>query len=92
MWVAPAPDPWSFNGDYDRPTFAPSVLVTGRAFTAAGLAAYEAWCAAGAQSPAPPFESAPLRCHSFVRGGHIQFLPDCTHTLRGKTVPLEPFP
>lgn len=30
------------------------------------------------------------RCHSFVRDGQIQFLDDCTHELRGKTVPLEP--
>lgn len=29
-------------------------------------------------------------CHSFVRGGHIEFLSDCTHDLAGKTVPLEP--
>jgi hypothetical protein len=27
-------------------------------------------------------------CHSFVRDGQIQFLDDCTHQLRGKTVPL----
>lgn len=30
------------------------------------------------------------RCHSFVRDGQIQFLGDCTHELRGKTVPMEP--
>ena len=27
-------------------------------------------------------------CHSFVRDGAIQFLPDCKHSLAGKTVPL----
>lgn len=31
------------------------------------------------------------RCHSYVRDGNIQFLSDCFHELRGKTVPLEPF-
>ena len=30
-------------------------------------------------------------CHSFVTDGNIQFLNDCTHDLKGKTVPLEPF-
>jgi hypothetical protein len=30
------------------------------------------------------------RCHSFVRGGQIQFLGDCFHELRGQTVPLGP--
>jgi len=29
-----------------------------------------------------------LRCHSFVREGMIQFLDDCHHELRGKTVEL----
>ena len=27
-------------------------------------------------------------CHSFVRDGKIQFLNDCTHDLKGKTVEL----
>lgn len=28
-------------------------------------------------------------CHSFVEGGNIRFLSDCTHGLAGQTVPLE---
>jgi len=27
-------------------------------------------------------------CHSFVNDGMVQFLGDCTHELKGKTVPL----
>ena len=27
-------------------------------------------------------------CHSFVRDGRIEFLPDCTHSLAGQTVDL----
>lgn len=27
-------------------------------------------------------------CHSFITDGQIQFLPDCTHHLAGKTVSL----
>jgi hypothetical protein len=30
-------------------------------------------------------------CHSFITDGKIQFLPDCTHELSGKTVELEEF-
>ena len=30
------------------------------------------------------------RCHSYVEGGNIRFLSDCTHALAGQTVPLEP--
>lgn len=36
-------------------------------------------------------EKGPQVCHSFITDGNIQFLGDCTHTLAGKTVPLEPF-
>lgn len=28
------------------------------------------------------------RCHLFVRDGNIEFLDDCWHGLRGKTVPM----
>ena len=31
-----------------------------------------------------------VRCHSFVRAGRIEFLPDCTHALAGQTVDLPP--
>lgn len=27
-------------------------------------------------------------CHSFITDGRIQFLPDCTHELKGQTVDL----
>ena len=82
-------DDWGFNGSYDRPTFTPSVLVT--------------WIHPKGYSndnPAPPgfpeqTERPDLyteaRCHSFVRDGQVQFLNDCTHSLAGKTVPLEAF-
>jgi hypothetical protein len=30
-------------------------------------------------------------CHSFVRDGQIQFLEDCWHSLRGRTVPIPVF-
>ena len=32
--------------------------------------------------------SVPFLCHSFIKGGKIQFLDDCTHGLAGKTVEL----
>lgn len=33
-----------------------------------------------------------LRCHLFLKAGKIQFLGDCEHGLKGKTVPLEVWP
>lgn len=80
---------WGFNGDYDRPTFSPSVLVkTGH--YCSGQDGKECWCSYEERTGEP----APFRCsvcHSFVRDGQIQFLGDCTHVLAGQTVPLEPF-
>jgi hypothetical protein len=31
------------------------------------------------------------RCHLFIKDGMIKFLGDCTHELRGKTVPMESY-
>jgi len=52
---------WEFNGDIEKPTFSPSLLIR--------------WGDGNV-------------CHSFINNGMIQFLPDCTHTLAGKTVEL----
>ena len=32
----------------------------------------------------------PFVCHSFVRVGMIEFLPDCTHEFAGQTLPMLP--
>lgn len=31
----------------------------------------------------------PVRCHTWIRDGEVQFLADCTHALAGQTLPLE---
>lgn len=63
---------WEFDGNFDAPTFSPSVLSVTE-----NLAGKE-----------------PVRhvCHSFIRGGKIQFLDDCTHEMAGKTVDLAEMP
>jgi hypothetical protein len=35
-------------------------------------------------------ENGPITCHFFIRNGQIEYLGDCTHDLKGQTVPLEP--
>lgn len=65
---------WEFNGEIDRPTFSPSILLrTGRAVD---------------PSYVPEEGDPPEICHSFIRDGQIQFLGDCDHDLAGQTVPL----
>lgn len=41
-----------------------------------------------AHDTSPPFKPQP-RCHCFVVEGKIQFLDDCTHALKGRTVEME---
>jgi hypothetical protein len=70
---------WTFNGDFERPTFMPSVLVTYGGRDAG-------------QTDADGFRSPPAVCHSFVTDGRIQFLADSTHALAGQTVDLPEIP
>lgn len=72
------PGGWGFDGNIEEPTFTPSVLVTHDAKPNAPEG-FEEWRTARI-------------CHSFVRAGRIQFLDDCTHALKGQTVPLGDWP
>lgn len=72
---------WTWNGDVDKPTFTPSILVTG--VEAMTDDEHATWMRGGAL-PAPR----PMVCHSFVADGRIQFLGDCTHKLANQTVDL----
>ncbi len=74
-------DRWEFNRSYTKPTFSPSYLT---------------W-----NDPKPDAEPRydptgkyrkGFRCHSFIRDGRIEFLPDCSHDLAGETVELKPRP
>lgn len=84
---------WGWNGNAEKPTFTPSVLVRGirEDMDADTQAAYDALGPdqlRGALDD-PRFKSV---CHSFVVGGRIQFLGDCTHALAGQTVDLPAWP
>lgn len=80
---------WSWNGNLERPTFNPSVLVrTGHYCHTPPVPGN---CACDFQERFPeedPWAWPCVVCHSFVRDGRIQFLGDCTHALAGKTVDL----
>lgn len=66
------PQAWGFNGDDALPSFTPSLLVRGRVWRGVG----------------GPENVDEYVCHSFVTNGRIEFLADCTHTLKGQTVDL----
>ena len=69
---------WSFNGDIDKPTFSPSVKI---------------------QIPVDKEDEKNdilyhfvERCHYFIKEGNIEYCNDCTHDLKGQTIPLPEWP
>lgn len=79
---------WTYNGNAEKPTFRPSVLLTWDQLTPAGTTP-ELW----AKIKAGEIKQTKIHhvCHSFVTDGRVQFLGDCTHALAGQTVDLPDF-
>lgn len=74
---------WGFNGDLNKPTLTPSVLVE-----------YKHPKGYSNDNPAPldwDGEWVTDICHSFVTDGKIQYLSDCTHELAGQMIELPEF-
>lgn len=80
---------WAWNGDVEKPTFAPSILVSGKKLTDKGNRDMEMWRDSGYPKQDQPFDTVATVCHSFVTHGQIQFLTDSTHELAGQTVDLQ---
>ena len=71
---------WTFNGDFDKPTFRASML-----------SKYRHPKGYSNENPAPvgwQGEYVEEVCHSFVTDGMIEYLSDCTHEYAGKTIEL----
>jgi hypothetical protein len=87
--IKPAPSPsWEFDGNYDRPTFSPSVLIRTGHYVPGAPRRPDGkcgWCEDARENGHATLCSV---CHSFVKAGSIQFLADCTHALRGQTVAI----
>ena len=71
---------WTFNGDEEKPTLSPSILVRGTKPISNEVAERIL--------QGERIEPIPTVCHSFVTDGKIQFLSDSTHALSGQTVEL----
>lgn len=84
---------WSFNGNVDKPTFQPSLLIKWTEPAAIDdielLNQQTAEVRAGRIDRIPKVDRV---CHSFITDGNIQFLGDCTHELANQTVPIPDFP
>lgn len=77
-------DAWGWNGDTERPTFTPSVLVGGVQWSE------------GESFHKPSHSKVPsggqITCHSFVTDGVWNYLGDCTHDRVGQSVPMIDLP
>jgi hypothetical protein len=93
--IGEGPSPrWGFNGDYDKPTFSPSILVRGVRLDMPDEELdriLDTYNLPEDRERVLADKRINTVCHSFVKGGQIQFLGDCTHALAGQTVPLAPF-
>lgn len=65
------PNAWEFNGSLERPSFKPSILVTGRSWVPEDDE--------GEKFNGNKMKIADTICHSYITDGKIQFLSDCTH-------------
>ena len=65
---------WQLSFESGKPTVSPSILVKHGRYK-------------DLNDPINSYEK--IICHSFIRGGKIEFLSDCTHELAGKTVEME---
>lgn len=70
---------WTWDGNIDRPTIGPSLLVHPDPPLPSG------------EKHVDGYKPQPL-CHSYVRDGRWEFLSDSTHHLAGQTVDLVPLP
>lgn len=88
VWTGDGSGPrWGWNGNVERPTFTPSVLVRGTQTVRDENGRWTGdWVLDAAGNALPRV------CHTFVTDGRIQFLGDCTHALAGQTVDLPDVP
>lgn len=82
---------WGFDWNLDHPTFSPSVLTTSGHYMSSHKLGKPCWCTFKEQHPGRRSPSC-FRCHTFIRGGMVEFLGDCSHALAGQTLPLPPLP
>lgn len=83
-WI---PDTWTFDGNVERPTFSPSVKITGKQCINDDKGEWT-----GRWKCGPDGKALDGCCHYILTDGVLNFCGDCTHTLVGQSVPLPPLP
>lgn len=84
---------WGFNGDIEKPTFNPSLLIR----TGCHISNHKTdhcWCTYNKEcieKGEKPTSFKCKTCHTFITDGKIQYLTDCSHKLAGQTIELPNF-
>lgn len=78
---------WSFDGDLARPTFNPSVKITGKQCVVDDQGRWTGEWVLGGDGKALD-----ACCHYFLHAGVLKFCSDSTHALAGKDVSLPDLP
>lgn len=76
---------WKFNGDLNKPTFSPSILVRSGHFA---KQTGGCWCTYNTAHPDEPSSFKCYRCHSIIEDGKIRYFSDCSHSFAGQTLDL----
>lgn len=80
-------DSWKFDGNLERPTFNPSVKITGKKIV---VDENDRWAGGWVRDAAgEPVDDC---CHYFLHAGVLKFQGDSKHALAGKNVPLPDLP
>jgi hypothetical protein len=82
---------WTFNGDWDRPTLSPSLLLRSGHYANTPPVPGNCYCDYAERHPdQPPMPKGWTcsTCHFFLRDGKLEYCGDSTHALAGQTVDL----
>jgi hypothetical protein len=82
---------WQYNGNPEKPTFSPSLMVRSGHYAGGHKSGDDCYCTWEARYGSPPPHPCTI-CHSVVTDGRIAFCSDSTHALAGQTVDLPDFP
>lgn len=77
---------WTFDGNVERPSFAPSMRIRGKQCVIVDGEWTGEWVRDATGN------AIDYCCHYILTAGVLHFQGDCTHALKGQQVPLPPLP
>jgi hypothetical protein len=79
---------WTFDGDYDQPTFTPSLRTSSGHYVAGSQRRPDGKCGICESAKERGVQSICGMCHLNVTKGRVTFHADCTHDMAGQTAAM----